>query len=142
MLFHLLSTLRYSLHIASTFLTIATNEEQNLNAVENSCKEAVQLALQEWARLPSIVSHSHVPILEAAQRFVELRESAQLCHAMNTQMQPPQDLNSLVELWRKRLPNSWDEMEVWQDLLEWRCVHLTWQSAIVLGSGRFSCKRC
>eukprot|EP00039_Didymoeca_costata_P006396 m.89800 g.89800 ORF g.89800 m.89800 type:complete len:936 (+) comp13242_c0_seq1:3049-5856(+) len=26
----------------------------------------------------------------------------------------------MVELWRKRLPNHWDEIETWQDLLLWR----------------------
>ena len=113
----------YRLNIAQMYLTIAGNEEQNVAAIEKSCGEAVQLALKAWASLPSIVSHSHVPILEAAQRLVELRESASLCHAMhpsNSMRTPPPDLSSLVELWRKRLPNMWDEIEVWQDLLMWR----------------------
>jgi len=113
----------YKLKIAQMYLTIAGSEEQNVAGIEKSCSEAVQLALKAWASLPTIVSHSHVPILEAAQRLVELRESASLCHAMhpsNSMRTPPPDLSSLVELWRKRPPNMWDEIEVWQDLLMWR----------------------
>lgn len=40
----------------------------------------------------------------------------------NVQPQPTQDLSNLVEMWRKRLPNEWDDQDVWQNLLVWRLV--------------------
>lgn len=115
----------YTLQIAHAFSVIGTSEEQNLAVVEKAKNDAVALSLQAWASLPTIVSHSHTPILEAAQQIVELVESSQLCHAMHPSKlmrNPGPDLSSLVELWRKRLPNEWDEVEVWQDVLQWRLL--------------------
>ena len=32
------------------------------------------------------------------------------------------DLSNLVEMWRKRLPNEWDDQDVWQSVLLWRLI--------------------
>jgi hypothetical protein len=56
--------------------------------------------------------------VQVAQRFVELQESADIVMALrpvNEHPQPTQDLSNLVEMWRKRLPNEWDEQNVWQN---------------------------
>lgn len=63
----------FDLELSKAYHMIATSEEINVAAIEKICEDATALALRQWRSLPTIVSHSHVPILEASQRFVELQ---------------------------------------------------------------------
>ena len=70
-----------------------------------------------------------------AQRFVELQESADIVMALrpvNVQPQPTQDLSNLVEMWRKRLPNEWDEQNVWQNQVR------NWERTLLSSSARLA----
>jgi transformation/transcription domain-associated protein len=66
----------FDLELAKAYHMIATSDEINVAAIEKICEDATGLALRQWRSLPAIVSHSHIPILEASQRFVELQVSA------------------------------------------------------------------
>lgn len=68
----------FDLYLAKAYMSIATADEVDIKNIEKVCMEGTQLALKTWAELPTAVSQSHIPILEAAQRFVELQESADL----------------------------------------------------------------
>lgn len=53
-------------------------EDQNLGSVERYVEVASVLCMREWRRLPPIVSHIHLPILQAAQQIMELQEACQI----------------------------------------------------------------
>ena len=50
------------------------------NAVEWTpfCTQASTLCMKEWRRLPHVVSHVHLPYLQAAQQVMELQEACQI----------------------------------------------------------------
>lgn len=56
------------------FLAILNKDEPHLSAVERYVEVASVLCMREWRRLPPIVSHIHLPILQAAQQIMELQE--------------------------------------------------------------------
>lgn len=89
------------------------------------CEEGVQLSLWKWHTLPEVVSQTHVPLLQVFQQFVELSEASQIyaslanTTALNLENKS-QDLKSTLQTWRERLPNTWDDINVWSDLVAWR----------------------
>ncbi|KAI8988247.1 hypothetical protein BDF20DRAFT_910766 [Mycotypha africana] len=101
-----------------------TNQE-HLPEFTNICEEGVQLALQKWHALPAIVTQSHLPLLQTFQQFLELSEASQIFSSLsNTNAQNldqrSAELRSILGTWRERLPNTWDDINIWSDLVAWR----------------------
>ncbi|KAK4700569.1 transformation/transcription domain-associated protein, partial [Phenoliferia sp. Uapishka_3] len=89
------------------------------------CDEGIQLSLRKWYYLPDIVSQAHVPLLQVFQQFVELQEAQQIFASLAGTNQGnldsrSQELKSILGTWRDRLPNLWDDINVWSDLVAWR----------------------
>ncbi|KAJ3410576.1 hypothetical protein HDV05_003644 [Chytridiales sp. JEL 0842] len=89
------------------------------------CEEGMQLALKAWNSLPFIVSNAHIQVLHAFQQFVELQEAGQIqdnllaTTAGNIEIKS-QELKGILLTWRERLPNVWDDINLWSDLVSWR----------------------
>ncbi|KAI8605964.1 hypothetical protein EDD21DRAFT_315697 [Dissophora ornata] len=103
----------------------AQSTEANTAEFAKLCDEGVQLSLWKWHTLPEVVSQTHVPLLQVFQQFVELTEANQIYQslasttALNLESKS-QDLKSTLQTWRERLPNTWDDINVWSDLVAWR----------------------
>jgi transformation/transcription domain-associated protein len=100
---------------------------------ENRFSQGVDLALNHWWQLPEMSVQSHVPLLQQFQQLVELQESARVLveigngnkqHVGTAPLGAVHggyvDLKDILETWRLRTPNEWDNMSVWYDLLQWR----------------------
>ncbi|MCH82648.1 transformation/transcription domain-associated protein-like, partial [Trifolium medium] len=109
--------------------------EKNTNGVgdaENMVGKGVDLALEQWWQLPEMSVHSRIPLLQQFQQLVEVQESARVLidisngnklsgnSAAGVQGNLYADLKDILETWRLRTPNEWDNMSVWYDLLQWR----------------------
>ncbi|KAG9127635.1 hypothetical protein FRC07_011379 [Ceratobasidium sp. 392] len=87
--------------------------------------ESIQLSLRKWVTLPKIMSMAHVPLLQHFQQFVELQEAAQIfmslsmTNAQNLEKRSS-ELKVVLQAWRERLPNLWDDIGLWSDLISWR----------------------
>ena len=85
----------------------------------------MQLSLRKWYYLPETVTQAHYPLLQTFQQFVELQETQQIfaslaqTNAQNLDTRSA-ELKSIVGTWRDRLPNLWDDINVWSDLVAWR----------------------
>ncbi|CAO3644378.1 unnamed protein product [Mucor hiemalis] len=89
------------------------------------CEEGIQLSLRKWFALPPIVSQSHLPLLHVFQQFLELQEASQIFHSLvNTNAQNLEqrstEIRSILGTWRERLPNTWDDINMWSDTVAWR----------------------
>lgn len=94
-------------------------------AFNKLCDEGIQLSLRKWYYLPDIVSQAHVPLLQVFQQFVELQEAQQIFTSLASTNAGNLDarsneLKSILGAWRDRLPNLWDDINVWSDLVAWR----------------------
>lgn len=109
--------------------------DRNINGVgdaENIVGKGVDLALEQWWQLPEMSVHARIPLLQQFQQLVEVQESARILvdiangnkHAGNSAAGGHggiyADLKDILETWRLRTPNEWDNMTVWYDLLQWR----------------------
>ncbi|KAL8725777.1 MAG: hypothetical protein Q9166_007142 [cf. Caloplaca sp. 2 TL-2023] len=87
--------------------------------------EAIQLSIRKWHQLPRRITNAHVPILQNFQQLVELHDANVICTSLNQTTsanldQKSQELKLLLGTWRDRLPNVWDDINAWQDLVNWR----------------------
>lgn len=99
--------------------------DESKKAFNKLCDEGIQLSLRKWYYLPEIVSQAHVPLLQVFQQFVELQEAQQIYISLagtnvNNLDARAGELKSILGTWRDRLPNLWDDINVWSDLVAWR----------------------
>ena len=90
-----------------------------------SCDEAIQLSIRKWHQLPKRLTSAHIPLLQNFQQLVELHDASVICQSLANTNQNNLDVKSgelklLLGAWRDRLPNVWDDIQSWQDLVTWR----------------------
>ena len=98
------------------------NSTQEFNGV---CDESIQLSIRKWLQLPKRITNAHIPILEHFQLLVELHDASHICVSLSQTNERNLDTKSaelklLLGTWRDRLPNLWDDINAWQDLVTWR----------------------
>ncbi|KAF1991150.1 hypothetical protein K402DRAFT_389346 [Aulographum hederae CBS 113979] len=89
------------------------------------CDEAIQLSIRKWHQLPKRITNAHIPILQNFQNLVELHDASVICNSLAATNPTNLDLKSselklLLGTWRDRLPNFWDDISAWQELVTWR----------------------
>ncbi|KAI5284519.1 hypothetical protein KEM52_002875, partial [Ascosphaera acerosa] len=87
--------------------------------------EAIQLSIRKWHQLPKRITNAHIPILDNFQLLVELHDATIICNSLASTNernldQKSAELKLLLGTWRDRLPNVWDDINAWQDLVTWR----------------------
>lgn len=95
---------------------------QEFNSI---CDESIQLSIRKWHQLPKKITNAHVPILQNFQQLVELHDASVICSSLAQTNERNLDTKSaelklLLGTWRDRLPNIWDDINAWQDLVTWR----------------------
>ena len=74
--------------------------------------------------MPHIVSHIHLPYLQAAQQVMELQEAAQIHQGLlHNRQNSLHDMKAIVKTWRNRLPVISDDLSHWSDIFTWRQHH-------------------
>ena len=98
--------------------------DKPIKFTEKYVESATTLCLNEWRRLPHIVSHIHLQYLRAAQQIMELQEAYQIhkCLLQNHQ-NSIHDMKATVKTWRNRLPVIADDLTHWNDIFTWRQQH-------------------
>ncbi|KAK7720750.1 transcription-associated protein 1 [Botryosphaeria dothidea] len=87
--------------------------------------DAIQLSIRKWHQLPKRITNAHIPLLQNFQQLVELHDASVICASLAATNQQnldhkSQELKLLLSTWRDRLPNFWDDINAWQDLVTWR----------------------
>lgn len=114
----------YKVNLYKGFLAILNQEEQHLGSVERYVEMASALCMREWRRLPPVVSHIHLPILQAAQQIMELQEASQIHQGLQQNRSSSlHDMKAIVKTWRNRLPVIADDLSHWSDIFTWRQHH-------------------
>lgn len=108
------------------FLAICHPEDPHLSVVDRYVELSSGLCMREWRRLPHIVSHIHLPLLQAAQQIMELQEAAQIHQALqHGRSNSLHDMKATIKTWRNRLPVIADDLSHWSDIFTWRQHHYT-----------------
>ena len=103
------------------------NHEKGESATEfdKIVNESIQLSIRKWHQLPKRITNAHIPILQNFQQLIELHDAHVICTSLAQTNQNNLDgksaeLKLLLGTWRDRLPNVWDDINAWQDLVTWR----------------------
>ncbi|KAI1932935.1 transcription-associated protein 1 [Ophidiomyces ophidiicola] len=101
------------------------SKQESPQEFHNICDEAIQLAIRKWHQLPKRITNAHIPVLQLFQQLVELHDASVICSSLNQTNERNLDTKSaelklLLGTWRDRLPNVWDDINSWQDLVTWR----------------------
>ncbi|RHY58145.1 hypothetical protein DYB30_004780, partial [Aphanomyces astaci] len=90
--------------------------------VDSLVSQIVDLALHQWQGLPRVLSRAHVPLLHLFHQFIEAKESLQIMADIKvaTQQHNLPNLKPSINTWRERLPNSYEPILMWDDILTWR----------------------
>lgn len=120
------------LYIVQSFFSLHDRNTGGVGDAEVTVSKGVELALEQWWQLPEMSVQSRTPLLQQFQQLVEVQESARIIlEIANGNKLTPGNLGSgiqsgyvelkdILETWRLRTPNEWDNMTVWCDLLQWR----------------------
>ncbi|ODV96782.1 hypothetical protein PACTADRAFT_39977 [Pachysolen tannophilus NRRL Y-2460] len=113
--------------VFQTFLCLQgfAQQKDTLQEVSRYCDEGIQLALRKWHSLPERFTNAHVALLHTFQQYVEFMEASQVYGSLSTTSAQnldvkSQELKRVLQAWRERLPNTWDDINIWNDLVTWR----------------------
>ncbi|XRM37421.1 transcription-associated protein 1 [Aspergillus tubingensis] len=100
-------------------------KKENIQEFNGVCDESIQLSIRKWLQLPKRITNAHIPILQHFQLLVELHDASHICASLSQTNERNLDTKSaelklLLGTWRDRLPNLWDDINAWQDLVTWR----------------------
>ncbi|KAF9891502.1 hypothetical protein FE257_003969 [Aspergillus nanangensis] len=100
-------------------------KKENIQEFSGVCDESIQLSIRKWLQLPKRITNAHIPILQHFQLLVELHDASHICASLSQTNERNLDTKSaelklLLSTWRDRLPNLWDDINAWQDLVTWR----------------------
>lgn len=101
------------------------NQQEESSSFARVCDEAIQLSIRKWHQLPDRLTNAHIPLLQNFQQLVELHDASVICQSLANTNAGNLDVKSgelkiLLGAWRDRLPNVWDDITAWQDLVTWR----------------------
>lgn len=104
---------------------LKSNEPAEKERLITGIGATMDLCLRKWYHLPASVGPAHYPLLHTFQLVIELQEAAQVFNALSQTTaanldQRSQELKSILVTWRERLPNEWDDINIWSDLVSWR----------------------
>ncbi|CAI6565895.1 BBF_HP2_G0024530.mRNA.1.CDS.1 [Saccharomyces cerevisiae] len=110
-----------------TFLALQNFAESRKGdqEVRKLCDEGIQLSLIKWVSLPIRYTPAHKWLLHGFQQYMEFLEAAQIYANLHTTTvqnldSKAQEIKRILQAWRDRLPNTWDDVNMWNDLVTWR----------------------
>ena len=101
------------------------HNSETIQNVTRQVDEGIQLSLKKWYTLPQRVTNAHIPLLHSFQQYVEFMEATQVYRSLSSTTaenldMKSQDLKRVLQAWRERMPNTWDDINIWNDLVTWR----------------------
>jgi transformation/transcription domain-associated protein len=106
------------------FQTFICLHENRIVEVDQLCKKAMSFLVHQWVGWPSIPSMAHMQMLQSFQKIIELYESAKIMKDIRdpnvSNTHKVTEVKHILKTWQQRLPNAWDDIYHWNDLLRWR----------------------
>ncbi|KAK4242261.1 hypothetical protein C8A03DRAFT_11533 [Achaetomium macrosporum] len=101
------------------------NKQESMQDFNRVVDEAIQLSIRKWHQLPKRLTAAHIPVLQNFQQLIELHDASVICQSLagtnaNNLDVKSGELKLLLNSWRDRLPNTWDDIVAWQDMVTWR----------------------
>ncbi|EPX72752.1 transcription-associated protein [Schizosaccharomyces octosporus yFS286] len=122
-----LVSLRRHTSDALLFLTSGDLKTNSVNEFTKIIHESMQFSLRRWQQLPKRIFQSHAPLLHHFQELAEMQEAYNIYVQLESTTAENldsklQEIKVILQSWRERLPNIWDDIDCWSDLVSWRKI--------------------
>ncbi|KAJ1975068.1 transcription-associated protein 1, partial [Dimargaris xerosporica] len=116
---------RHQLYQSFLLLIQAQKDKKIMDEFAKACNEGIQRSLQLWHALPANIGPAHTGHLHLFQLYVELQEAQQMYASLESTTATnveakSHELKTSLQTWRERLPNAWDDIQLWSDMVAWR----------------------
>ena len=116
--------IEWKIYLHRGFLSISRIGNQNLKEVSGCAELASNSCIREWRRMPHVVSHTHIPLLQAAQKIIDLQETMQIYqNLILTTEASLYPVKAVIKTWKNRMPFIADDLSYWSDIFSWRQLH-------------------
>ncbi|KAH3761988.1 transformation/transcription domain-associated protein [Pelomyxa schiedti] len=88
------------------------------NDLSNLLLQSVSLILKKWQQYPADCLSAQLNLLHSMHQLVEIEEASNIL----TQLLPQSravEMKSKFVVWRDRLPNIWEDVLLWGDIISW-----------------------
>lgn len=114
------SKLVWKYHFYLGMLGLNEFDQQVMFTVQEHIDLASTEIIDEWKKLPKYLCNAHIPLLQATQLIVELREALNIQNSLFHSSENINNIDTLVQIWHNRSPWIGDSLNVWSDLISWR----------------------
>ncbi|XP_029341770.1 transformation/transcription domain-associated protein isoform X2 [Acyrthosiphon pisum] len=114
------SKLVWKYHFYLGMLRLKELDQQVMFTVQEHIDLASTEIIDEWKILPKYLCNAHIPLLQATQLIVELREALNIQNSWSHSPENINNIDTLIQIWHNRNPWIGDSLNVWSDLISWR----------------------
>ncbi|KAF9619194.1 hypothetical protein IFM89_005748 [Coptis chinensis] len=119
------------LRLIQGFLSLHDRSIVGVADAEIILLNGINLALEQWWKLPELSLQPRIPLLQQFQQLLEAQESAKIIVGISSgsiklsessvaDVHGYAEVKDIIETWRVRVPNKWDNIVCLYDLLQWR----------------------
>ena len=112
------------INIHKCYLSLCQDNTSNPNEIKTYVETITDNAMRKFQRLPRVIGPIHISLLRLSHKVVEVNEASQILTSLqqvNTVgPQALSDLKVIPKNWRDRLPNKFDDLSYWSDILNLR----------------------
>lgn len=107
-------------------MLVCNPEDKPLKFAERYIESTTNRLMQEWRKLPTLVSLVHFPVLQATQQILELHETYLLRKILLAgHPNALSEMKNVFKVWKNREPGIFDDLAFWNDIYMWR--HLQYE---------------
>ncbi|XP_025202207.1 transcription-associated protein 1-like [Melanaphis sacchari] len=114
------SKLVWKYHFYLGMLGLKELDQQVMFTVQEHIELASTEIIDKWKVLPKYLCNAHIPLLQATQLIVEVREALNIQTSWFQSPENINNVNALIQIWHNRNPWIGDSLNVWSDLISWR----------------------
>ena len=112
------------INIHKCYLSLCQDATSNPSDIKAYVDTITETAMRKFQKLPRVIGPIHIPLLRLSHKVVEVNEASQILTCLQqVNTIGPQglaELKVIPKIWRERLPNKFDDLSYWSDILNLR----------------------
>ncbi|KAI6646573.1 Transformation/transcription domain-associated protein [Oopsacas minuta] len=112
------------INIHKCYLSLCQDNTSNPTEIKTYVDTITDNAMRKFQKLPRVIGPIHISLLRLSHKVVEVNEASQILTSLqqvnNVGPQALADLKVIPKNWRDRLPNKFDDLSYWSDILNLR----------------------
>ena len=112
------------INIHKCYLSLCQDNTCNPTEIKTFVDTITDSAMHRFQKLPRVIGPIHISLLRLSHKVVEVNEASQILTSLqqvnNVGPQGLAELKTIPKTWRDRLPNKFDDLSYWSDILNLR----------------------